>query len=144
MSLVESRVVTQWLLDNIDASIGTTDVERLKHVKLGPPRPPSTDATRTDAIVDPSVFVIADGGEDTLRRADWREESPGYSFIVRSPPRNYDAGAALVDECVRIASNLCPPDFFDCKVAGGRAHYLREDAQQAHLWSINVALKKSA
>ena len=138
MSLAEEQAVAGWLRDNIDGVIGVDTAERALHVHRGPFRP-----AEPGVVVDPSVFVLSSGGED-IRRRDWREERPAYSLLVRSAPNDYDGGKALVDELERICNALIPPGFFDCHVVSGRAHYLRQDDQNQHLWSINIALKKSA
>jgi len=138
MSVDEEKLIKEWLLDNLDgAAVGVEVADRSKHVQRGPFRPAGP------TVVDPTAWVLASGGDD-IRRRDWIEESPRYSILVRSPVRDYDAGRLLVSEVERIFNTLTPPGFFDCHVVGGRGYYLREDDQNQHLWSINIALKKSA
>lgn len=115
--------------------------------RAGSPRKATENQGIPGAVPARCVFVLSTGGFSSIPFVDGgartKDERPTVQIYVRSNPRDYSGGKALAD-AVHAAIDMRPPDgFYEARATTSEPTYVREDEQNHHEWSINVALRRA-
>lgn len=115
--------------------------------RAGPPRKVTENQSVPGAVPARCVFVVSTGGFTSIPFIDGgaksSDERPTVQITVRSNPRDYSGGKQLADD-IHSAIDFSPPvGFYESRVMNSEPIYVREDEQNHHEWSINVALRRA-
>lgn len=114
--------------------------------RAGAPRKVSESQTVTGAVPARCVFVLSTGGQSSIPFIDGgaktKDERPSVQVTIRSNPKDYSGGKSLADAVFSALDMNPPPGFYEARATDSEPAYLREDEQNHHMWSINVALRR--